>query len=202
MLGQLITGFRQDLPGLLFAALIGLCLISAYRLLGAGWLIMKSEGELQLKAVGWAMSSLWLTAAGVLAISIATPWISPEIFNKWFKFPNVLMLLPIPAVTLGLFGIMIRSIRRLPVRLEQDNQYGAEVPFACTVGIFLLSFYGLAYSLFPWLVVDQLTIWKAASSTEALRVIFYGVIVVFPVIVGYTVFAYRIFWGKTQALSY
>jgi cytochrome d ubiquinol oxidase subunit II len=163
---------------------------------------MKSEGELQRKAVGWAMSSLWLTAAGVLAISIATPWISPEIFNKWFRFPNVLMLLPIPAVTLGLFGVMIRSIRRLPVRLDQGNQYGAEVPFACTVGIFLLSFYGLAYSLFPWLVVDQLTIWKAASSTESLRVIFYGVVVVFPVIVAYTVFAYRIFWGKTQALSY
>jgi cytochrome bd ubiquinol oxidase subunit II len=202
MLGQLITGFRQDGPGLLFAALIGLCLISAYRLLGAGWLIMKSEGELQRKAVGWAMSSLWLTAAGVLAISIATPWISPEIFDKWFKFPNVLMLLPIPAVTLGLFGVMVRSIRRLPVRLEQGNQYGAEVPFACTVGIFLLSFYGLAYSLFPWLVVDQLTIWKAASSTEALTVIFYGVVVVFPVIVGYTIFAYRIFWGKTRSLSY
>jgi cytochrome bd ubiquinol oxidase subunit II len=202
MLGQLITGFRQDGPGLLFAALIGLSLISAYRLLGAGWLIMKSEGELQRKAVGWAMSSLWLTAAGVLAISIATPWISTEIFDKWFKFPNVLMLLPIPAVTLGLFGVMVRSIRRLPVRLAQGNQYGAEVPFACTVGIFLLSFYGLAYSLFPWLVVDQLTIWKAASSTEALRVIFYGVVVVFPVIVGYTIFAYRIFWGKTRALSY
>jgi len=202
MLGQLITGFRQDGPGLLFAALIGLSLISAYRLLGAGWLIMKSEGELQRKAVGWAMSSLWLTAAGVLAISIATPWISTEIFDKWFKFPNVLMLLPIPAVTLGLFGVMVRSIKRLPVRLAQGNQYGAEVPFACTVGIFLLSFYGLAYSLFPWLVVDQLTIWKAASSTEALRVIFYGVVVVFPVIVGYTIFAYRIFWGKTRALSY
>jgi len=202
MLGQLITGFRQDGPGLLFAALIGLSLISAYRLLGAGWLIMKSEGELQRKAVGWAMSSLWLTAAGVLAISIATPWISTEIFDKWFKFPNVLMLLPIPAVTLGLFGVMVRSIKRLPVRLAQGNQYGAEVPFACTVGIFLLSFYGLAYSLFPWLVVDQLTIWKAASSTEALTVIFYGVVVVFPVIVGYTIFAYRIFWGKTRALSY
>jgi cytochrome d ubiquinol oxidase subunit II len=90
----------------------------------------------------------------------------------------------------------------LPTRLAQGNEYGAKVPFFCTIGVFFLAFYGLAYSLFPWLVVDQLTIWKAASSTEALRVIFYGVIVVFPVIVGYTVFAYRIFWGKTQALSY
>jgi cytochrome d ubiquinol oxidase subunit II len=130
MLGQLILGFKQDTAAYLFSALIGFCLVFAYRLLGAGWLIMKSEGALQHQAVGWAMSSLWLTAAGVLAISIATPWISPEIFDKWFKFPNVLMLLPIPAVTLGLFGAMVRSIRRMPVRLEQGNQYGAEAPFA------------------------------------------------------------------------
>jgi cytochrome d ubiquinol oxidase subunit II len=202
MLGQLISGFRQDLQGLLFSALIGLCLISAYRLLGAGWLIMKSEGDLQRKAVGWALNSVWLTGAGVLAISIATPWISAEIFSKWFKFPNLLMLFPIPAVTLALFAVTLRSLKRLPIRLSQNNQYGAEVPFACTVGIFLLSFYGLAFSLFPWLVVDQLTIWKAASSTAALQVIFYGVVIVFPVIVGYTIYAYRIFWGKTTALSY
>jgi len=76
------------------------------------------------------------------------------------------------------------------------------VPFASTVGIFLLSFYGLAYSLFPWLVIDKLNIWQAASAPEALMVIFYGVVVVLPVIIGYTVFAYRVFWGKSTQLSY
>ena len=112
------------------------------------------------------------------------------------------MLFPIPAMTLVLFFVMARSLKRLPVRLEQNNQYGAAVPFVCTVGIFLLAFYGLAYSLFPWLVVDRLTIWQAASATEALQVIFYGVVVVLPVIIGYTVFAYRVFWGKSSALKY
>jgi cytochrome d ubiquinol oxidase subunit II len=202
MLGQLITGFNASQASLLFSALIGFCLISAYRLLGAGWLIMKTEGSLQLSAVKWAQNSLWLTAAGVLAISIATPWVSSRIFDKWFSFPNVLMLFPIPAMTLVLFGIIARSLQRLPTRLAQSNQYGVAIPFIATVGIFLLSFYGLAYSLFPWLVIDRLTIWAAASSTEALQVIFYGAVIVVPVIVGYTAYAYRVFWGKSTALQY
>jgi cytochrome d ubiquinol oxidase subunit II len=202
MLGQLILGFKQDTAAYVFSALIGFCLVFAYRLLGAGWLIMKTEGALQLRAVAWAQSSLWLAAAGVIAISVATPWVSQRIFDKWFSFPNLLMLLPIPAVTLALFVVIQRSLKRLPVRFAQGNQYGAGVPFASTVGIFLLSFYGLAYSLFPWLVIDKLNIWQAASAPEALLVIFYGVVVVLPVIIGYTVFAYRVFWGKSTQLSY
>ena len=202
MLGQLITGFKQDISGYLFSTLIGFCLVFAYRLLGAGWLIMKSEGALQLLAVSWAKGSLLLTAAGVFAISIATPWVSPRIFDKWFSFPNVLMLFPIPAMTIALFFVIARSLARLPTRLGQGNQYGAAVPFAGTVGVFLLSFYGLAYSLFPWLIIDKLTIWQAASSSEALMVIFYGVVIVFPVIIVYTAYAYRVFWGKSTQLSY
>jgi cytochrome bd ubiquinol oxidase subunit II len=202
MLGGLITGFKGDVWSNLFSALIGCCLLVAYCLLGAGWLIMKTEGTLQLKAVRWAQGSLWLTAIGVAAISVVTPWVSARIFDKWFSFPNVVMLLPIPVMTLVLFGVMARSLKRLPVRLKDNNHYGAAVPFACTVGVFLLSFYGLAYSLFPWLVIDKLTVWQAASSPEALMVIFYGVVIVLPVIIGYTVFAYRVFWGKSTALNY
>jgi cytochrome d ubiquinol oxidase subunit II len=202
MLGQLITGFKQDISGYLFSTLIGFCLVFAYRLLGAGWLIMKSEGALQLLAVSWAKGSLLLTAAGVFAISFATPWVSPRIFDKWFSFPNVLILFPIPAVTMVLFFVIARSLSRLPTRLAQGNQYGAAVPFAGTVGVFLVSFYGLAYSLFPWLVIDTLNIWQAASSPEALMVIFYGVVIVFPVIIGYTIYAYRVFWGKSTQLTY
>ena len=202
MLGQLITGFKDDTLSYVFSALIGFCLIAAYRLLGAGWLIMKTEGSLQLQAVQWARSSLWVTVLGVVAISIATPWVSPRIFDKWFSFPYVLMLFPIPAVTAILFAVIARSLKRLPIRFADNNQYGAAIPFACTVGIFLLSFYGLAYSLFPWLVIDKLDIWSAASATEALMVIFYGVVIVFPIIIAYTAYAYRIFWGKSTALVY
>jgi cytochrome d ubiquinol oxidase subunit II len=202
MLGGLITGFADDWGSRLFSSLIGLCLLAAYCLLGAGWLIMKTEGTLQLAAVRWAQGSLWSTALGVAAISLATPWISERIFDKWFSFPNLVLLFPIPAMTVALFVVIARSLKRLPTRLNQGNQYGAAVPFSSTVGIFLLAFYGLAYSLFPWLVMDKLTLWQAASSTEALTVIFWGVVVVVPIIIGYTVFAYRVFWGKTTVLKY
>jgi cytochrome d ubiquinol oxidase subunit II len=112
------------------------------------------------------------------------------------------LLLPIPAATAVLFAVIYRSLSRLPTRLAQGNEYGAWVPFGATVGGFLLAFYGLAYSLFPWLVIEKITIWQAASSPEALKVILIGACVVLPVIVGYTVFAYRVFWGKSVALKY
>ena len=202
MLGSLITGFASSGWTMLFNAVIGAALVAAYCLLGAGWLIIKSEGELQLQAVRWARRSLLFTVLGIGAISIATPLVSQSIFEKWFSFPNIILLLPIPAATAVLFGVIFRSLQRLPVRLAQGNEYGAWVPFGATVGVFLLAFYGLAYSLFPWLVIERLTIWQAATAPEAMGVILVGAAVVLPLIIGYTVFAYRVFWGKSTALRY
>jgi cytochrome d ubiquinol oxidase subunit II len=202
MLGRWVTGFRDDGWATLFSALIAVCLLGTYMLLGAAWLIMKTEGALQLAAVRWARISLGLTAAGVVAISAATPLVSPAIFERWFTLPYVVLLAPLPLATLLLFFIVERSLRRLPTRLAQGNAYGDWVPFAGAVGIVMLAFYGLAYSLFPWLVVDRLTIWQAASSTESLWIIFVGACFVLPVIVGYTVISYRVFQGKATALEY
>jgi cytochrome d ubiquinol oxidase subunit II len=202
MLGSLITGFADSWWNMLFNALIGAALVAAYCLMGAGWLIIKSEGELQLKAVRWARGSLWFTMAGIAAISIATPLVSPVIFAKWFSFPNIVLLIPIPVATAVLFAVIWRSLQRLPLRLGQGNEYGAWVPFGATVGVFLLAFYGLAYSLFPWLVIERITIWQAATAPAAMGVILAGAAVVLPMIIGYTVFAYRVFWGKSAALKY
>ena len=202
MLGALITGFSTSGWTIVFNGVIGLALIAAYCLMGAGWLIIKTEGALQLQAVRWARGSLLFTIAGVAAISLATPLVSPSIFAKWFSFPNIILLMPIPAATGVLFWVIYRSLQRLPTRLAQGSEYGAWVPFGGTVGVFLMAFYGLAYSLFPWLVIDQIHIWQAATSPEAMKVIFVGAAVVLPVIVGYTVFAYRVFWGKSVALKY
>jgi cytochrome d ubiquinol oxidase subunit II len=76
------------------------------------------------------------------------------------------------------------------------------VPFACAVGIFMLAFYGLAYSLFPYLVIDRLTIWDAAAAPESLTIILVGALVVMPVIIGYSALSYWIFRGKAEALKY
>ncbi len=202
MLGSLITGFASTAWVIAFNAVIGLALLSAYCLLGAGWLIIKSSGDLQLQAVRWARGSLLLTMAGIAAISLATPLVSPAIFDMWFVFPNIVLLLPIPVATAVLFWVVYRSLQRLPTRLAQGNEYGAWVPFGGTIGVFLLAFYGLAYSLFPWLVMDRINIWQAAISPESMGIILAGAAVVLPMIIGYTVFAYRIFWGKSTALKY
>jgi cytochrome d ubiquinol oxidase subunit II len=76
------------------------------------------------------------------------------------------------------------------------------VPFGTTVGIFLLAFHGLAYSLFPYLVLDRLTIWEAASAPKSLLFMFVGIAIVLPVIIGYSVFSYRVFGGKATELHY
>ncbi len=202
MLGSYILGFQAGWPATLFCVLIALCMVAGYSLLGATWLVLKAEGELQLLAVRWARGALLFTAVGIAAVSIATPYVSQTIFNKWFTLPYVVLLAPVPIATALLFFIMERSLRRLPTRLAENNRYGEWVPFACAVGVFMLAFYGLAYSLFPYLIIDRINIWEAASSPEALTIIFYGAAVVLPVIIGYTIFSYRVFGGKTRELSY
>jgi cytochrome d ubiquinol oxidase subunit II len=202
MLGLYITGFNYDPLALLFALITGLCLCAGYGLLGSGWLLMKTSGDLQQKAVVWAQRSLWLTGIGIAAISIVTPLVSERIFEKWFTLPYLFMLMPIPIATAVMFFVIDRALRRLPKRLAEGNEYGAWVPFAATVGIFLLAFYGLAYSLFPYLVVDRIDIWQAASAPESLKIILVGAVVVLPAIFGYTIYAYRVFWGKARELTY
>jgi cytochrome bd ubiquinol oxidase subunit II len=198
MLGAYIVGFQDTWTAWLFGVLIAPGLVAGYCLLGACWLLMKTEGALQRCAVQWARKSLWWTAGGVAVVSIATPWASPQIFQKWFSMPNLLWLAPVPIATAMLFIVIDRVLRKLP--MEQDRL--CWLPFAGTLGIFVLSFFGLAYSLFPYLVVDRITIWQAASAPESLKIIFAGAVVVLPLIVLYTVFVYRIFHGKATALLY
>jgi cytochrome bd ubiquinol oxidase subunit II len=202
MLGFYITGFASGGAVQLFSIMIGACLAAGYCLLGATWLLIKTSGELQLKAVRWARDALWLTAAGVAAISLTTPMLSERIFDKWFSLPFVVLLAPIPLVTLVLFVVIYRALKRLPTRLSTGNEYGIKVPFLCTVGIYLLAFYGLAYSLFPYLISDRIDIWQAASSPQALKIILVGAIIVLPCIAAYTIWSYRIFAGKARALDY
>ncbi|MDX1668222.1 MAG: cytochrome d ubiquinol oxidase subunit II [Limnobacter sp.] len=202
MLGNYVTGFDDSWITVAFSLLTAFCLLAGYCLMGSAWLIMKSEGELQMKAVTWGRYSLWLAGLGIAAISLFTPFTSSIIFNKWFALQNFFLLLPIPAATAVLFFIADKSLTRLPVRLSSGNEYGIWVPFACAVGIFFLSFYGLAYSLFPYLVLEEIDVWQAASHHDSLKIIFWGVVFVLPAIVGYTIYAYRVFWGKAKALSY
>ena len=198
MLGRYVLGFRAGAEAQAFALLVAACLVAAYAFIGAAWLVIKTEHALQRRAVDWARRCLGLTALGAVAISSATPLVSPYVFERWFSLPAMLWLLPVPVAT----AVLILVSRRALVRLPSRDDRGAWLPFACGAGIFTLCFAGLAYSFWPYVVPDRLTMWEAASAPESLLIIFMGSAAVLPVIVGYTVYVYRVFGGKARALSY
>jgi cytochrome bd ubiquinol oxidase subunit II len=198
MLGNYIIGFRHDGAGLLFSLLIAAGLGAGYALLGATWLIIKADGVLVQKSARWAWCSLWLTGLGIAAVSLATPYLSTRIFEKWFALPGLFFLLPVPVVTALLFAFCESRLRRIlrgAVLIDWR-------PFAAAIGLFVLAFAGLAYSLFPYLVMDRITLWEAAAAPASLRFMLIGAVIALPMIIGYTVFSYRVFWGRSSELSY
>jgi len=195
MLGHYITGFASGFGFFLFAMLVGACLCGGYVLLGATWLVLKTEGGLQKKAITWAKWGLLWVALGVAAVSAVTPLMSETIRMKWFDFPRTLALMLLPAATLAL-GVGVWIILR---RLGRGATRAEWAPFAGSVAIFTLAFAGLAYSLFPYLVMDRMTIWQAAAHPSALNFILVGALVVVPMIIAYTAFSHRVFRGKARA---
>jgi cytochrome d ubiquinol oxidase subunit II len=198
MLGAYIMGFEGGFAGHGFGVLTGLCLAAGYAFIGATWLIYKTEGALQIRAVGFARTTLWLAALGMVAISLATPFVSPRIFAKWFSFPNIILLAPVPLATAALFLLLWRFLKRMP---REDHRLD-HIPFSAAMGMFLLGFVGLAFSFYPYLVPEKLTVWQAAAAPESLMVIFLGAIVVLPVIIAYSAFSYWVFRGKATTLRY
>ena len=191
MLGRYITGFQPGFGFWLFAMLTGGAVCGGYVLLGATWLILKTDGELQEKSIAWAKWGLIWVALGVALISLATPLVSETVRAKWFAFPNLIFLSPLPVGTL-LAGVMLwKSLGKSEWK-----------PFAFTVAIYVLAFLGLAYSLFPFVVMDRLTIWEAAAHESALKFMLIGTLIVLPFLVGYTLYSYRVFRGKARAGLY
>jgi cytochrome bd ubiquinol oxidase subunit II len=198
MLGLYIMGFRGGIETHLFALAAAFGLSAAYIFVGATWLLAKTSGDLQLRAVRWTRWSLVATAISMVAVSVATPLISPRIFDRWLSFPNIIGLMPIPLMTGALFVALWVFLRRMP-RADHSLDF---VPFMGAVSLYVLGFLGLAYSFYPYVVPEQLTIWQAASAPESLFIILVGALVVLPFIAAYTAFSYYVFRGKATELRY
>lgn len=134
----------------------------------------------------------------IVAIAVATPMVSDHVFDRWTNYPNVLYLLPLPLLVLYLVSKIELSFRHL----KERPHVGPWKPFAMTSAVFLSCLVGLAYSFFPYIVPGQLKIVDAASAPESLMFILVGALIVLPVLIGYTFFAYKIFHGKTDELTY
>ena len=198
MLGVYVLGLEQGWLAIGFGLLVALCLAASYAAMGAAWLIYKTEGELQKKAVRWLRATLVLTALGMAAVSLASPFASPRIFEKWFTFPDILYLAPLPIIA----GLLFVWLFTLTFRLPAEGDRHAITPFLVLATIFTAGFAGLAYSFYPYVVPERITIWQAASASESLAIILVGTCFVLPVIIGYSFYAYRVFGGKAGELTY
>ncbi len=198
MLGLYVMGLQFTPLTILFATLCALGLTMGYAFIGATWLIAKSEGALQVDAVAWARKSILGAAAGIGAISVATPLVSERLWNKWLSFPEALYLAPLPILSLMLLSILWRGLETHP----RGEGVRAWIPFISALGLFTLAYIGLAYSFYPYVVPEKLTIFEAASAPESLLIILVGAMVVVPTILAYTILAYWVFRGKTRELRY
>ena len=198
MLGLYIMGLEQSWATWAFGALTAVFLTVGYSFIGATWLILKTSDMLQIKAVNWARGGIWGLVLGLGAISLASPLVSERIWDKWFSVPEIFALAPLPLMSVALVVLLWMALRRLPTA---DDSW-AWFPFVASIVLFTLAFFGLAYSFYPYVVPEQLTIYEAASAPESLFIILVGTCVVLPMIGGYTVLAYTVFRGKAQESRY
>jgi cytochrome d ubiquinol oxidase subunit II len=187
--GEIFTGASTDCftP---FSILTGFCLLFGYALLGAGWLVLKTEGALQdwARRLGrWAFLGVCLA---ILVVSIWTPLMDLDIRNRWFAWPNPAFLAPVPVITALMAWAEWRSLNR------PDSEYG---PFIGAVGLFVMSYIGIAISLWPMIVPHRFTLWEAASAPSTQAFLLVGTLFLLPVILVYTGWSYWVFRGKVRA---
>jgi cytochrome d ubiquinol oxidase subunit II len=169
-----------------FSLLCGLALIAGYALLGAGWLMMKAEGEVVTMAQKAGRAALIAVLAFALLVSLWTPLEFGRIAERWFSFPNIFFLWPVPVVT-ALIGLLVWfGIAR-----------GSGVQtFTGAIALFVLCFLGLGISLFPNIVPPDTTIWETAASPESQIFSLIGTLIMIPIILAYTAFNYWLFSGR------
>lgn len=169
-----------------FPLLTGVAVVAGYALLGSTWMLIKTEGPLQFRAFVWSRR-LFLAVLGFLAIvSIWVPFLGPAYAERWFAWPNTLMLAPIPVFTAMVAVGALAAIKR-------QSEY---MPFIFTLMLFGLGFIGLAVSIWPHLLPPTLTIWNAASPPETQGFLLIGMVVMLPFILFYTAYSYWVFRGK------
>jgi cytochrome bd ubiquinol oxidase subunit II len=171
-----------------FAVLCGLGLVTGYGLLGATWLLMKTEGHVAERARIEAKLLLLTVLAFMAIVSLWTPLAFERITVRWFSLPNFLFFWWVPAAT----ALAAFAAWRW---LEAGRNV---LPFLASVALFLLGYLGLLISNFPYLVPPSLTIWQTAAAPSTQVFMLMGTLVLLPIILGYMIFVYWIFGGKLR----
>lgn len=173
-----------------FALFAGFGVAAGYTLLGATWLVLKTEGDLQGWARRQARRALAATGLFIIAVSLYSPFAHPRIYERWFDARHWLWLTSLPLATLTLFWAADAALRR------GRSQAG---PFVASMGIFALCYAGLAVSIFPYVVPHEVTLRQAAATPQTQAFLLIGTLLLLPVILGYTAWSYWVFRGKVSA---
>jgi cytochrome d ubiquinol oxidase subunit II len=175
-----------------FSVMTGLALVCGYAMIGATWIIMKTENDTQAWARKCARYMAPYVALFIGLVSLSMPIMNEGVRGIWFRLPNFLFLLPMPVLTLAFF-----------VLLWHDLAFGREYrPFLLSIGIFLLSYIGLAVSTYPWLVPFEVTFRTAAAAPESQSLLIVGTVVLLPIILVYTGYCFYVFRGKASDESH
>jgi len=172
-----------------FSILTGLALAVGYALLGATWLVLKTEGELRDRAYRLSWFLLFAMLGAIGAVSIATPFLNIEYAERWFTWPNIVLTAPVPIAVACVDALLLRSLIN-----RQDTP-----PFFLSLALFALSYAGLGISMYPYIVPQSITIWQAASPANSQLFMLVGVAILIPLILAYTGWAYWVFRGKVKA---
>ncbi|MBA0087714.1 MAG: cytochrome d ubiquinol oxidase subunit II [Acidobacteria bacterium Pan2503] len=198
MLGAFIQGFKVEgrafAGGPLdfltpFSVLTGIALVFGYALLGAGWLVLKTEDDIQARARRYGRVCLAVVVIGIVVVSLWTPLANDAVFSRWFSWPNILILSPVPVATALVAWATWRA-------LGGASQSGG---FIGAVGLFALSYIGITISLFPMIVPHHYTLMQAASPPGTQAFLLVGTLFLLPVILFYSGWSYWVFRGKVRA---
>jgi cytochrome d ubiquinol oxidase subunit II len=171
-----------------FSILTGVALVVGYSLLGATWLVLKTEGRIQQHARNYAYRAAFTMLVLIGVVSVATPYLNPAYLERWFGWPTAMFSVLVPALVLGCFYLLYSGLQR-----GYDMQ-----PFLATMGIFVLCYIGIGISFYPFIVPTSVTIWQAAAPDNSLAFLLVGALVLLPLIIAYTAYAYWVFRGKVR----
>ena len=172
-----------------FPLATGVGLLFGYALLGATWLVMKTEGELQQQARRYALIALYGVLAFIAMVSVWTPLMHGHIAQRWFSTPNIYYFAPVPVITAAIAWMTWRALHR-------DADY---VPFIGAMGLFVMCYLGLGISLFPYIVPYAFTLWQAAAVPSTQMFLLIGTLFLLPIIFTYLGWSYYVFRGKVTA---
>ncbi len=214
MLGALVQGVRVEGRAYAggwwdwltpFSVLTGLALVTGYGLLGACWLVWKTEGELQDRVRALARGLGVLTLGFIALVSLIMPFLQPSFRERWLSFPNLLLALPVPVLVALLAWRFYAALNASEDRalagvraVAQEVAWHDGLPFFCALGLFLLSYIGLGISMWPLIVPPGITIWEAAAAPSSQLFLLVGAAVLIPMILAYTGYVYWLFRGKVR----